>query len=129
MKWKINLKNFPIKIKRIYDLPLAKDGLRILVDRLWPRGITKEKAAIDYWYKEITPSNDLRKWFAHKEERFKDFSKMYKEELKSQGEALKQIKQWSTNKPVTLVYAAKNPKINHAIILKKVLDKIQCDNL
>lgn len=71
MRWKINLKSFPIKIKRIYDLPLAEDGLRILVDRLWPRGTTKEKAAIDYWYKEVTPSNDLRKWFAHKEDSFK----------------------------------------------------------
>lgn len=120
---------FPIKIKRVYDLPLVEDGLRILVDRLWPRGVTKEKAAIDYWYKEITPSNDLRKWFAHREDRFEEFSKMYKDELKSQNGILTQIKQYSSYKPVTLVYAAKNPKINHAIILKKVLDKIQCDNL
>lgn len=116
---------FPIKIKRVYDLPLAKDGLRVLVDRLWPRGITKEKASIDYWYKEITPSNHLRKWFAHKEEKFKEFSKMYKEELKTQEEILKQIKQISNKKPVTLIYAAKDPKINHAIVLKKVIEKIK----
>ena len=119
------MKNFPIKIKRIYDIPLAQDGLRILVDRLWPRGITKERAAIDYWYKEITPSNDLRKWFAHKEERFNEFSKMYGEELKSQENLLKQIKQLSHQKPVTLIYAAKDPKINHAIVLKDVLDKVR----
>lgn len=124
MKWKINLKNFPIKIKRIYELPSTEDGLRILVDRLWPRGITKERAAINYWYKEITPSNGLRKWFAHKEERFKDFSKMYKEELKSQEGILKQVKLLSTKKPVTLIYAAKDPKINHAIVLKKVIEKV-----
>lgn len=127
-KWKINLKNFPITIKRIYDIPLAQDGLRILVDRLWPRGVTKERAAIDYWYKEITPSNDLRKWFAHKEERFNEFSKMYGEELESQENLLKQIKQLSHKKPITLIYAAKDPKINHAIVLKGVLDKVKCNN-
>lgn len=123
MKWKINLEKFPIKIKRIYDFPSTEDGLRILVDRLWPRGITKEKAAIDYWYKEITPSNDLRKWFAHKEDRFKEFSRLYKEELKSQEEVLRKVKLFSTKKPVTLIYAAKDPKINHAIILREVLNK------
>lgn len=118
------MKQFPIKIKRIYDLPLAEDGLRILVDRLWPRGITKERAAIDYWYKEITPSNDLRKWFDHKSEKFKEFSDLYSEELKSQEEILKKIKLLSRKKPLTLIYAAKDPKINHAIVLKKVLEKI-----
>lgn len=115
---------FPIKIKRIYDLPSADDGLRILADRLWPRGITKERAKIDYWYKEIAPSNDLRKWFAHKEDRFKEFSNLYKEELKSQEKTLKEIKLLSTKKPVTLVYAAKNPQMNNAVVLKDVLDKI-----
>lgn len=124
MKWKINLANFPIKIKRIYESPSVEDGLRILVDRLWPRGVKKEQAHIDYWYKEITPSNDLRKWFAHKEENFEKFSELYREELRSQEEILEQIKKWSAEKPVTLIYAAKDPKINHAIVLKKVLDKI-----
>lgn len=119
------MKNFPIKIKRIYELPSTEDGLRILVDRLWPRGIAKERAAIDYWYKEITPSNSLRKWFAHKEDRFNEFSKLYKEELKSQEEVLNKVKMFSTKKPVTLIYAAKDPKINHAIVLKKVIEKIK----
>lgn len=118
------MKKFPIKIKRIYDLPLAEDGLRILVDRLWPRGITKERAAIDYWYKEITPSNDLRKWFGHKEEKFHEFAKLYTEELKSQEEMLEKIKSLSYKKPVTLIYAAKDPRINHAIVLKKVIEDI-----
>lgn len=122
MKWKTNLQNFPIKIKRIYELPSTEDGLRILVDRLWPRGITREKAAIDYWYKEITPSNNLRKWFAHREDRFKEFSIMYKEELKSQDELLNKVRLFSKNKPVTLIYAAKDPKVNHAIILRDVLN-------
>lgn len=114
---------FPIKIKRIYESPLADDGLRILVDRLWPRGITKERASIDYWYKEITPSQELRKWFNHKPERFIEFSKMYTEELKSQEELLRKIKLLSSKKPITLLYAAKDPKINHAIVLKKVIEE------
>lgn len=118
------MKKYSIKIKRIYDSPLADDGLRILVDRLWPRGITKERAAIDYWYKEITPSNELRKWFGHKEERFKEFSEKYSEELESKKELLKTIKEWTRKQPVTLIYAAKDPKINHAIVLKKVIEEI-----
>lgn len=119
---------FPIKIKRIYDLPLAQDGLRILVDRLWPRGITKERAAIDYWYKEVTPSSDLRKWFGHKPENFNEFAHLYEEELKSQKETLKKIKSFASEKPVTLIYAAKDPKINHALVLQKVLERIKTDS-
>lgn len=117
------MKKFPIKIKRIYESPLADDGLRILVDRLWPRGITKERAAIDYWYKEITPSNELRKWFGHKEENFNEFTHLYTEELKSQEETLNKVKSLSYEKPITLLYAAKDPKINHAVVLKKVIEE------
>lgn len=114
---------YPIKIKRIYEIPSTKDGTRILVDRLWPRGITKERAKIDYWYKEITPSNDLRKWFSHKEEKFEQFSKMYEEELDSQQNILNQIRRMADKKSVTLLYAAKDPKINHAVVLKEVLNE------
>lgn len=113
---------FPIKIKRIYELASTEDGLRILVDRLWPRGVTKERTAIDYWYKEISPSNDLRKWFGHKEDRFKEFSKLYREELKSQNILLNQIRLMADKKTITLIYAAKDPKINHAVVLKDVLN-------
>lgn len=123
------MKKFPITIKRVYESPSAKDGLRILVDRLWPRGVTKERAHIDYWYKEITPSNGLRKWFAHKSERFNEFTKSYKEELEQQTELLKKIREFSTKQPVTLVYAAKDPKINHAIVLKAVLDDLTKEKL
>lgn len=111
-----------INIKRIYESPSAKDGLRILIDRLWPRGVTKERAHIDFWYKEITPSNGLRKWFGHKTERFSEFAKVYQEELTHQTELLEKIKEFSKKQPVTLLYAAKDPKINHAIVLKEVLD-------
>lgn len=117
------MKKFPIKIKRIYDSPLAEDGLRILVDRLWPRGISKERAKIDYWYKEITPSDGLRKWFGHKPERFNEFAQHYINELECKKPVLKEIKKLTDKSPVTLIYAAKDAKINHAIILKKVIDK------
>lgn len=121
---KNNTVKFPIKIKRIYELPLPDDGLRILVDRLWPRGITKDRATIDYWYKEITPSSELRKWFGHKSENFKEFARLYTEELKDSKEILLKIKNFASKSPVTLLYAAKDPEINHAIVLKKVLDQI-----
>lgn len=111
-----------IKIKRIYDTPLVDDGLRILVDRLWPRGISKEKAHIDYWEKEIAPSNELRKWFGHKPEHFKEFENKYIKELKQQNELLKKIKDLSVEQTVTLIYSAKDTKMNQAVILKKVLE-------
>lgn len=117
------MKKFPVKIKRIYELPLAEDGFRILVDRLWPRGITKERAAIDYWYKEITPSAELRRWFGHKAEKFNEFANLYTEELKAQGDTLNKVRELAYIKPLTLIYAAKDSKINHAIILKNVIEK------
>lgn len=117
------MKKFSIKTKRIYESPSARDGLRILVDRLWPRGISKERAHIDLWDKEITPSNDLRTWFGHKPERFEEFSQKYKEELESQKPLLKKIKEMAQKKPVTLIYAAKDEKINHALVLKEVIEK------
>jgi uncharacterized protein YeaO (DUF488 family) len=117
---------FPLKIKRIYDIPSAQDGFRILVDRLWARGITKERAALDYWYKDIAPSSDLRKWFAHKPENFTEFSKMYTEELKLKCETIKEIKELAGQKPVTLLYAAKDPKINHAVVLQNFVMHSNC---
>jgi uncharacterized protein YeaO (DUF488 family) len=115
-----------IKTKRIYDIPSTRDGFRILVDRLWSRGITKERAALDYWYKDIAPSPDLRKWFAHKPENFTEFSKMYTEELKSKCEMVKEIKELAAQKPVTLLYAAKDPKINHAVVLRDFVTHFNC---
>lgn len=104
-------------------MPSAQDGLRILVDRLWPRGISKERADIDFWYKEITPSPDLRIWFAHKPERLEEFDKKYKEELESHRPLLKEIKNMAQKQPVTLLYAAKDPVVNHAVVLKEVIEK------
>ncbi|MCC7050936.1 MAG: DUF488 domain-containing protein [Bacteroidia bacterium] len=114
-----------IKIKRIYDNPEVDDGYRILVDRLWPRGVTKERAHINEWNKEVAPSNDLRKWFAHKPENFIAFSSLYKRELQSKKEILKQINAIKKEQNITLLYAAKDPKINHAIVLATVLNTLK----
>lgn len=112
-----------LKIKRVYDAPSSDDGVRILVDRLWPRGLKKEDAQLDFWDKDIAPSNELREWFGHKPERFDEFSKKYMQELKAHEDRLKEIKDMLKTKNVTLVYAAKDTNDNHAVVLKKVIDK------
>lgn len=110
-----------IKIKRIYETPLVEDGFRMLVDRLWPRGLKKENAAIDEWNKIIAPSTELRKWFGHKYENFERFTEAYKIELKSKPEQLERIKSIAETQNLTLLYAAKDEKINHARILLSVI--------
>lgn len=112
-----------ICIKRIYDEPSDKDGYRVLVDRLWPRGVSKTIAHLDEWDKELAPSTELRKWFDHKAERFDEFAKLYKKELQVKEKELNQLRVVAKSKPVTLLYAAKSPTINHAIILKNILMK------
>lgn len=116
---------FPIKIKRIYDSPLSEDGLRILIDRLWPRGLSKEQAKVDLWHKEIAPSNELRTWFGHKPELFKEFSQKYAKELESQKPILKEIKKSAEKKQVTLLYSAKDTEFNNAIVLRKVIEEMK----
>ncbi len=119
------MKKFMIKTKRIYETPLSEDGLRILVDRLWPRGVSKEEARIDFWYKQIAPSNELRGWFSHKPELFKEFTKKYAKELESQKQILEEIKNKAKKEQVTLLYAAKDTEFNNAIALKKILEEIK----
>ncbi|GAN35220.1 MAG: DUF488 family protein [Candidatus Brocadia sp. AMX2] len=107
--------------KRVYEKPARNDGTRVLIDRLWPRGLKKEEAAIDYWMKEIAPSDTLRKWFAHKEERWQEFKSRYMKELKEKNELLKQLIDLGKNKKVTLLYAAKDEERNNAQALLEVL--------
>lgn len=108
-----------IKIKRIYEAAEAKDGFRILVDGLWPRGLTKEKAAIDCWIKSAAPSSTLRKWFAHDPGKWVLFIKKYNEELKQPGVCDELIECIRKNKPVTLLYAARDERYNNAVVLQK----------
>ena len=108
-------------IKRVYEKPDEGDGIRVLIDRLWPRGLKKEEAKIDHWMKEIAPSGNLRKWFAHKEEHWQEFKSRYRKELKDQDELLKQLMDLGKNKKVTLLYAAKDEERNNAQVLLEVL--------
>lgn len=114
-----------IQVKRIYDEPSAQDGDRILIDRLWPRGVSKARASLDVWLKDVAPSTELRTWFGHKPEKFEEFSVGYIEELSLNPAVaeLKKIIKKDTN--VTLLYAAKDKSINHAVVLKKFLEEYQ----
>jgi uncharacterized protein YeaO (DUF488 family) len=107
-----------IQLKRIYEAGSKDDGYRILVDRLWPRGFTKEKAALDLWLKEIAPSNELRKWFGHDPDKWKEFQKKYRQELKQNKEAVEILKDYIQKGNVTLLYAAKDEEHNEAQVIK-----------
>jgi uncharacterized protein YeaO (DUF488 family) len=120
--------NNNIFLKRVYDPYDEMDGCRILIDRLWPRGISKENARLTHWFKEIAPSNELRKWFCHRPELFEEFQKQYIKELQSdeqKQEMIKQIIDQSLNGRVTLLYGAKDPVYNHANILYEELNRIR----
>jgi uncharacterized protein YeaO (DUF488 family) len=110
-----------LKIKRVYEKPSRNDGTRVLVDRVWPRGLSKTDAAIDEWRKEIAPSTSLRKWFGHDPERWNEFKRRYFAELKEQSEALDELCQLAHKKTVTLVFGAKDTKHNQAVALKEYL--------
>ena len=108
-----------MKIKRVYEKPEKDDGIRILVDRLWPRGLTKEKAGIDLWLKDIAPSTELRKWFGHDPVKWKEFRKRYSNELKKNEEQVSLLKDKMKKGTVTLVYGAKDEEHNEALVLKE----------
>ena len=111
-----------IQVKRVYEKPSRKDGLRILVDRLWPRGLSKERAAVKLWLKDVAPSTELRKWFGHDPAKWKQFQARYRKELREKKDALKQLKQKSEEHTVTLVYCARDEEHNEALVLKKILE-------
>ncbi len=110
-----------LAIKRVYEEPDKDDGIRILVDRLWPRGLSKEKAHVDLWLKEIAPSTELRKWFAHDPAKWTEFKTRYRAELKHNSEQLAVLKQAIAKGPVTLLYGAKDEQHNDAIVLQELL--------
>ncbi len=110
-----------LKLKRAYETPTPDDGERILVERLWPRGLTKAKAKIDLWMKEISPSPELRKWYAHDVAKWKEFQKRYRQELKGHNDEVAELRKKSKVGVVTLVYAAKDEEHNSAQVLKAYL--------
>jgi uncharacterized protein YeaO (DUF488 family) len=111
-----------IELKRVYEKPSTKDGLRVLVDRLWPRGLTKERAAVDLWIKDVAPSTELRQWFGHDPVKWKEFQVRYRQELNEKRDCLKELKQKSKSHTVTLLYGARDEEHNEALVLKKILD-------
>lgn len=115
-----------IKIKRVYEPPSKEDGYRILVDRLWARGLTKEKARIDLWLKEISPSNGLRKWYNHDPEKWEAFKEKYRKELEGKEELIKRIKKLEKEyKTITLLYSSKEERLNNAAALSEFLNSIR----
>jgi uncharacterized protein YeaO (DUF488 family) len=110
-----------IRIKRIYDPPDAADGARVLVDRLWPRGVSKQKAALALWLKEIAPSPELRTWFDHDPARWTEFVRRYRTELRTNDEAVGQLADFLKSGPVTLLYGAHDTAHNHALALETYL--------
>jgi uncharacterized protein YeaO (DUF488 family) len=113
-----------IKLKRAYEPPKKSDGSRILVDRLWPRGVSKAAAHIDVWLKEIAPSDGLRKWFGHDPGKWNEFRTRYAGELAKHSESVAQLRQFVSKGSVTLVYGAKEERFNNAVALKEYLESI-----
>ncbi len=113
-----------IKLKRIYDPVSADDGKRILVDRLWPRGIKKDKAAIDEWLKDIAPSDELRKWFSHDPSKWHEFKNRYQKELKNKSELVERLRAGAKKEKITLLFSAKDVKHNNAVVLKEVIERL-----
>lgn len=112
-----------IQTKRAYEDAEKNDGYRVLVDRIWPRGVKKEDAKIDLWKKDVAPSTELRKWFGHDSEKWDDFQKKYKKELEKNSEWKNFQEEISGKKMLTLVYSAKDTEHNQAVVLKNLLDK------
>lgn len=109
------------EIKRVYEEPRNADGMRILVDRLWPRGLSKERARVDLWLKDIAPSTELRKWFSHDPNKWSEFQTRYRQELKSKADLVAILKEKAAKGPVTLLFGAKDKEHNEAVVLQSLL--------
>jgi uncharacterized protein YeaO (DUF488 family) len=111
----------PVQTKRVYDAPAPEDGMRVLVDRLWPRGLTKQAAAVDLWMKELAPSDALRKWYDHDPAHWEEFRQRYSAEIAGQTESLASLRAAARRGTVTLVYASRETQYNNATALRQVL--------
>ena len=110
-----------IHLKRVYEAPSEGDGTRVLVERLWPRGLTRERAAVDLWLKDVAPSPELRKWFGHDPTRWEQFQERYRRELREKSDAVRLLRQKAKEGTVTLVYAARDEEHNGALVLQRLL--------
>ena len=111
-----------IKLKRIYDRPAKSDGMRVLVERLWPRGLTKEKATVDWWIKDIAPSPELRKWYGHDPQKWPEFQRRYRAELRVKKDLIQALRDKIRRGRVTFVFAAKDQRRNSALVLKRIVE-------
>ena len=113
-----------LAVKRIYAAPAATDGCRVLVDRLWPRGLSKDKAAVDHWFRDLAPSNELRRWYGHDPGKWNEFRKRYRAELDTDPTVLEPLLQlMKTEKTVTLLFGSREEKLNNAVALAQILQK------
>ncbi|MGH8765631.1 MAG: DUF488 domain-containing protein [Burkholderiales bacterium] len=112
-----------IRLKRVYEEPAAEDGMRVLIDRLWPRGLSRQEAGADLWLKDVAPSNGLRRWYGHDPRRWKRFEEKYREELAEKPEVLRTLDDLRRRSPLTLLYGAHDTAQNNAVVLRDVLDK------
>ncbi|HEX7095151.1 MAG TPA: DUF488 family protein [Acidimicrobiales bacterium] len=110
-------------IRRAYDDPSPNDGTRVLVDRLWPRGLSKEKAQVDEWLPDVAPSDELRRWFGHDPARFEEFRRRYRDELATKTDLVDELAQRAAKRRLTLVYGARDAEHNNAVVLREVLEE------
>jgi len=112
-----------LRLKRVYEPASSRDGVRVLVDRLWPRGLTKKRAAVDHWMKEVAPSSQLRKWFGHDPDRWTEFKRRYKTELREHKDLLADLRKLNKQHTVTLLFGAHDEEHNDAVVLHEVLSR------
>ena len=112
-----------IRLKRAYEQPAPEDGTRVLVERLWPRGLSKERAAVDLWLKEVAPSPELRRWFSHDPARWAEFRRRYRDELRERPDELARLRRLARGGPVTFVYAARDTEHNSAALLREAVEE------
>jgi uncharacterized protein YeaO (DUF488 family) len=117
------MKRRPLQVKRVYEQPSAEDGTRVLVDRLWPRGLGKQAVSADLWLREAAPSSGLRRWYGHDERRWRQFSRRYRSELRRRPEVLELLDDLRSRTPVTLIFGARDHARSHAVVLRDVLER------
>lgn len=113
-----------LQLKRVYEPPAESDGICILVDRLWPRGLSKAEAGIDYWAKEVAPTNELRRWYQHEQEKWPEFQRKYVTELQNNPEAVLELIAKIRNENATLLFSSKETSLNNAVVLKEYLETL-----
>lgn len=117
----MNAVSVDVRIKRVYDVAEAGDGYRVLIDHVWPRGVSRERAQLDEWARELAPSDELRRWFNHDPARFGEFRARYRNELSGREEEIERLRARASDAPVTIVYAARDEQHNNAVVLAELL--------